>query len=68
MDVQKDIICHEIVHLEREAKIQIIKIIKQHDASKLTRLNDGTAVNLDKLPSEVINSIYTFIKHKLNLP
>lgn len=67
MEYEKSVICGEINQLDKAGRIQILTIIKNYDPSKIQRFADGSRINLDKLPDEVITTIYTKIKYILDL-
>jgi len=52
----KDIIIDEAPHLSRDQHIEILSMVRAHPG--VTEHNDGTRVNLDKLPAEIVNNIY----------
>jgi hypothetical protein len=68
MDIYRGIICDEVIHLTRDDKLIILKILKRHDSGKVKRFPDGTRIILNKVPDDVIKTIYNFIKRRLNLP
>jgi hypothetical protein len=63
---EKEIICAEISHLDRSGKIQILNIIKLHCPEKIKEFADGTRINLDEIPANVVILIYEKIKYILN--
>lgn len=67
MDYEKGVICSEISNLDKNGKIQILTIIKDYDADLIQKFSDGSRVDLNLLPDEVITSIYSKIKYILNL-
>lgn len=68
MDIEsmKDTIVDEAPHLSRDQYIEILTMIKSH-TNAISTHNDGTRVNLDKLPQEAVTSIYTYVAAKLGL-
>jgi hypothetical protein len=66
-DVYKEIICSEAKKLTREQRIDVLGIVKRHDTSKAKRFPDGTRINLNQLPSEVILRMYNYVRYKLKL-
>ena len=64
----KRTICAEAKNLVYEDKVEIIRLIKSYDSSKLKSAPNGTHIDLSKLPDSVIMEIYGFIKRKLSLP
>jgi hypothetical protein len=68
MDTYRAMICDEVIHLSKEEKIFILKILKRHDSGKVKKFPDGTRIILNKVPDDVIKSIYDFVKRRLNLP
>ena len=67
MDVEKEILCLEVPNLSRQDKINIMTIIKRHDQSKIQRFSDGSRIDLDSLPDELIMMLYSKIKYILKL-
>jgi hypothetical protein len=67
MDIEKEVICCEAIHLSREDKIHILKMVKRYDASMLKKFPDGTRIRLDSLTEDLVQNIYDYMKHKLNL-
>jgi hypothetical protein len=65
MDSLKDFICYESMGLPRDISLEIMKIVKRHDATLLQRFPDGTRIHLDKLPDHIIKQISDYIKHKI---
>lgn len=65
MDIEKEIICSEIRNLSKDEKIRILAIIKSFDKSKIQRFKDGSRINLDLLPNELIERIYLKVKYFL---
>ena len=66
MDVEKEMICTELLNLDRKAKIAILAIIKKYDENKILRFSDGCRVDLNTLPESVLTTIYTKINIFLN--
>jgi len=67
MDLKKEIICAEAIHLSHEDKIHVLKMIKRYDPQLLNRFPDGTRILLNKLPDTMNQAIYDYINHKLNI-
>lgn len=67
MDLEKGIICSEANNISRDEKIQILSIIKQYNPDKIQRFSDGSRIDLDSLPENIISQIYSKIKYILNL-
>lgn len=67
MDVEKEMICAEIINLSRQEKINIMTIIKNHDQNLIKRFPDGSRIDLDLLPDTVILTIYARIQYALKL-
>jgi tRNA(Ser,Leu) C12 N-acetylase TAN1 len=66
LEYEKEIICTEISQLSRNEKIQILNIFKTHCPEKIKEFADGTRINLDEIPSNIIILIYEKIKYILN--
>lgn len=67
MDLQKETICSEAPTLLKEHKIHLLSIIKKYDPDLPKRFPDGTRIDLNLLPDNVIQTIYDKIKYILKL-
>lgn len=67
MNLEKEIICSEIINLSKQDRIQILTMIKRYDRNKVKEFSDGSRIYLNLLPDQLINSIYLKIKYILNL-
>lgn len=63
-DSKKNFICNEAMHLAEADYIHILRLIKSYDSTKLKRCSDGTRVNLNTLPENIVDQIYEYIKRK----
>ena len=67
LEVEKRMIISEIKNLNKENKLVILSIIKNYDQSIIYEQKDGCRVDLDKLPSDIIETILNKIKLMLSL-
>jgi len=66
-DPKKNFICNEAIHLSEPDYIYILQLIKSYDPSKLKKCSDGTRVNLNTIPENIVDQIYEYIKRKQKL-
>jgi hypothetical protein len=67
MDLYKERICDEVIHLTPADRKEILKIVKRHNPAEARKYPDGTRIKLDNLTDSVNKQIYELIKRKLNL-
>jgi len=65
MNDKYQFICDNVIYLSKDDKLELLKIIKRHDGLLLKKFSDGTRIILNKLPDEVVKSIYNLIQYKL---
>lgn len=61
-----DVIIGEARHLNELQCREVLNMVKSQ-AHTLKEGNDGTRINLDKLPTNLIHDIYEYIKRKLGI-
>lgn len=67
MDQKKYYIIKNCTKLSYPDKIYILNIIKINiDNNLISECSDGCRINLDRLPDELINRLYTIVENKFN--
>ena len=64
---QRQFICTKIDELEHQDRVCVYRFIQTHcPGAKFCRHSDGCSINIDKLPDDLIASVYAMIKKKLD--
>lgn len=66
-EYKMSVITDESPNFSRELAIEILKIVKRHDISKITTNADGSRIPLHTLPDSVINTIYNLVCNRLKI-
>ena len=62
-----DSICKNATYLNREDRLEILKIVGRYDKDAIKRFSDGSRIILNKLPEQTVKDIYNFIQRRLKL-
>jgi hypothetical protein len=66
-DVYRYAISAESIRFAHDDKLQIMKMVKRFDQSKIQRFSDGSRVNLSRLPDYLIKQMYEYVRRRFNL-
>lgn len=64
-EIKKQYICSEVLHLTQSDKIKILSIVMRYDKNLVKSFKDGSRINLEKLPENIIVNIYDYIHYKV---
>lgn len=66
MNLEKEFIKNEASNLPIDDRLIILQIIAKHDIELIQTFPDGSRINLDRLPENVILLLYNRIKYMLD--
>jgi|GEM_PF-4222999 len=67
MNVEKEFIIKEVLRLDHENRISVLGIIKKYDPTKVQKFSDGSRIDLDSLPVNIVSELEKKIKTILKL-
>jgi len=67
MDLQIETICIEIVNLQKQHQKRILKVLMHYNPELVKKFPDGSRIDLDLVPKQVINTLYSKINYFLKL-